>query len=160
MLNNDNNQLISNKRIEVVLAERIKELRAAKADAFVSRIDSETSRKRADYVALYLPENIMIDERSLAFTLSLDRLRGKAEAVATILNDLYANGAVSGADALFNDDVVGSNMRVWSYDCALLLLHIHRITEWLSFAINVTSLDMFSRAAAGVRRYEQCRIRY
>jgi len=71
-------------RSSTLLQRRLKQVRAAHLDALLSGVERQLIEKRLQFLSLYLPANVSVDDRSLAFLQQLERVKSKAAVLALL----------------------------------------------------------------------------
>jgi len=81
-----------------LLTLRLKQVRTAHLDKLMSQLDVSLVEKRCQFLSLYLPPNVSIDDRSISFLQLLERVRGKSTMLAQVWAEFY--GGVSSTGSL------------------------------------------------------------
>jgi len=150
-------------RSSTLLQRRLKQVRAAHLDALLSGVERQLIEKRLQFLSLYLPANVSVDDRSLAFLQQLERVKSKAAVLARVWAEFFgAGGAGGGGDAsdlLVSSSSVGKlqidysaagsspELALLSSNACLLLASLVHGVENLTAALYTLDLDTYNALA-------------
>lgn len=84
-------------RTSTLLASRLKQVRVAYLDSLMSHVEKELMKKKMEFVQLYIPTNITLDDRSLGFLQLLDRIKSKSEVLVKVWSQFYGGDLAAAA---------------------------------------------------------------
>jgi hypothetical protein len=78
----------------------------------LARLEAQQAQRRASFIASYLPDNISVDERSLALLLLVERLKFKSQLLCSLLDEYYG--------------IANSNSNLANADLSLFAYRVHQ----------------------------------
>jgi hypothetical protein len=140
-------------RSSSLLTLRLKQVRTAHLDALLAGVERDLLSKRYQFLSLYLPGNISVDDRSLGFLQLLERLKSKASVLGRVWARFYgaldgeAQGeSHSGAKVTVDYSANGTSpeLVLLAYKACLLLASIVHAVENLTSSLYTLDVDAYN----------------
>ena len=121
---------------------QLKEMRGRHVREHLAAVEADEQRQRAEYVGLYLPGNVSVDERSIELMTALHRIRGKAAALHAVVLDYYTGRRVYDKQ---------DELSVFAFHLLLLLTELQRVVDATLHGTRSLSASQWEAAVSSQR---------